>query len=96
MASKSLLRSVAEQLSTNRPYVDYFPSYEIINSPAFKANFFLPNLRNVHLKGVDFVMDNFFSSLPHQLKTNKEHETSQADEVCEELMLESFGKANDR
>ncbi|MFC4701904.1 GSCFA domain-containing protein [Glaciecola siphonariae] len=93
MASKSILRAVAEQLSSNRQYVDYFPSYEIINSPVFKGNFFMPNLRSVHPKGVAFVMENFFAALPQANKANKtkvDATQAQADEVCEELMLAHF------
>lgn len=63
MASKSVLRAVADQLVTNRSNVDYFPSYEIINSPIFKGTFFEPNQRSVNPFGVNFVMDNFFKCL---------------------------------
>ncbi|MDL4861707.1 GSCFA domain-containing protein [Halomonas elongata] len=47
MESKSILRAVAGQLSGNNRYVDYYPSYEIINSPVFKGVFFEPNQRSV-------------------------------------------------
>ncbi len=63
MASKSILRAVADQLATDRGDVDYFPSYEIINSPVFKGAFFEPNQRSVNPYGVNFVMDNFFKCL---------------------------------
>jgi hypothetical protein len=99
MASKSILRAVADQLAANRPNVDYFPSYEIINSPVFKGVFFEPNQRSVNPHGVNFVMDNFFKCLTtkygddvkaHKLSRHGESETS--DEFCEEELLDAFGK----
>jgi GSCFA family len=61
MESKSILRAVAGQLCANNPWIDYFPSYEIINSPVFGGKFFEPNLRSVGKAGVDFVMNSFFA-----------------------------------
>src|SRR5262249_53273102 len=63
MYSKSVLRAVAGQLAMTSPLVDYFPSYEIINSPVFKGVFFDPNQREVNHHGVSFVMDTFFECL---------------------------------
>lgn len=96
MESKSILRAVAGQLSSNINHVDYFPSYEIINSPVFKGAFFEPNQRSVNPYGVNFVMDSFFNSL--QKKFNTKHiNTNKAqpknkDVICEEELLEAFGK----
>lgn len=99
MESKSILRAVAGQLAKNRKYVDYFPSYEIINSPVFKGAFFEPNQRSVNPAGVSFVMDHFFSSLSSKFgavpdKKNMEKDSPVADlddTVCEEELLEAFG-----
>jgi len=103
MASKSVLRTVADQLSTNRGDVDYFPSYEIINSPVFKGVFFEPNQRSVNPYGVNFVMDNFFKCLVGKFGKAKivkqsvrpESESKviaiESDEHCEEALLEAFG-----
>ncbi len=63
MASKSVLRAAAAELAVTETDVDYFPSYELINSPAVKGCFFEPNQRQVSTAGVKFVMDNFFRSL---------------------------------
>lgn len=104
MESKSVLRAVAGQLSRQRPDVDYFPSYEIINSPVTKAVFFEPNQRDVNPRGVDFVMDNFFgavSAQPMSVKVVKPKPTSGPepvasaadDVVCEEELLQAFGGA---
>ena len=97
MASKSILRAVTDQLSTTDKNIDYFPSYEIINSPIFKGTFFEPNLRGVNPYGVNFVMDNFFKCLEEKFG---KYPTSEAIPVeqsahenhCEEELLEAFAK----
>ncbi|HCE2180521.1 TPA: GSCFA domain-containing protein [Vibrio parahaemolyticus] len=98
MASKATLRAVAEQLYINRGNVDYFPSFELINSPVFKGAFFEPNQRNVNPYGVNFVMHSFFSCLENKYGSNESdklvHVDSRAkshfDEVCEEELLGAF------
>lgn len=101
MASKSILRAVAEQFSNEFDYVDYFPSYEIINSPVFRGAFFEPNQRSVNPYGVNFVMDNFFSCLVDRYGSEsllfsgavgeKSVSNIKDDETCEEALLEAFG-----
>lgn len=92
--SKSILRAVAGQLAQEVPYVDYFPSYEIITSPAMQGVFFEPNKRSVTRQGVSFVMDHFFSALGEQANDpNKERlgsTHSGGDVICEEEMLDAF------
>lgn len=105
MYSKSVLRAVAGQLSEAVGYVDYFPSYEIINSPVYKGIFFDPNMRTVSPFGVGFVMDHFFkcqkisfgssisSSISSSVGSSVGSETgSNHDVVCEEELLSSFGR----
>jgi hypothetical protein len=104
MASKSVLRAVTDQLVGALDYVDYFPSYEIINSPIFKGTFFEPNQRSVNPYGVNFVMDNFFkclvkkfgrfeqssqSSLLKGATISTQNTLEQA--TCEEELLGAFG-----
>jgi len=96
--SKSILRSVAGQLARNRTFIDYFPSYEIINSAPFKGAFFEPNQRSVNPVGVDFVMNNFFDSLYKkygyaEIENNINKSDPQEDSavVCEEELLAAFG-----
>ena len=95
MHSKSILRAVAGQVAANRVYVDYFPSYEIINSPVFKGSFFEPNQRSVNPYGVNFVMNSFFKCLVDKFGdyevSESEKAATKADEVCEEELLEAFG-----
>lgn len=99
MASKSILRAVADQLAKNRSYVDYFPSYEIINSPVYRGSFFEPNQRSVNPHGVGLVMDMFFKCLVEKFGDYFDTQNpvgssakSAEDEVCEEQLLEAFGK----
>ena len=106
MASKSILRAVADQLATNRPYVDYFPSYEIINSPVYRGIFFESNQRSICLSGVDFVMNNFFKCMLNKygddkvtmgnyqkhLEQSESATLEQVDEFCDEALLEAFGE----
>lgn len=63
MESKSILRSVAGSLSRKFKFVDYFPSYEIINGTPYRGSFFEPNQRSVNHSGVNHVMNIFFQSL---------------------------------
>lgn len=96
MESKSILRSIASEAVENHDFIDYFPSYEIINSPFCRGIFFDPNMRNVNQYGVNFVMKLFFQSiasfdisndeiLSNNIKDNFELE-------CDEIILEASQK----
>ena len=96
MHSKSILRAVAGQLSAEHAGIDYFPSYELFNSPVFRGMFFAPNQRNVSRQGVDFVMQNFFGGL--ERKSAQSRAVAQAARkaaldatICEEELLAAFG-----
>lgn len=97
MQSKSVLRAVAGQLADRAQYIDYFPSYEIINSPVYKGAFFEPNMRSVTAHGVGFVMDTFFASQKAAFgvaPTGVPDSGPSAEQiVCEEELLEKFGAA---
>lgn len=98
IASKSILRAVADRLYQVHAHVDYFPSYDIILSPPYKSMFFKNNLRSIHEEGVDYVMTHFFAE--HRLAaagaptpgtlaakdTNTEAEDDEA--FCDEAFLE--------
>lgn len=98
MAAKSKLRAVASQLSENRRYIDYFPSYEFINSPVYKGAFFNPNQRSVNQHGVQFVMENFFKCLHSKFGSEIEMSSYSApastltESSCDEELLGAFGK----
>lgn len=95
--SKSVLRAVAGHVAAH-DFVDYFPSYEIIQGAPFRGTFFEPNQRGVSQRGVDFVMDQFFRGLfrtwgdrfpiPGAGAPVLE---GHADLACEEALLDAFG-----
>lgn len=96
--SKSTLRSVAGQLSTNQSHIDYFPSYEIVTNPRMHSVAFADNLRSVRDETVEVVMSHFFAEHP-AIKARKGKQVSSRslnqtfeDVQCEEAMLEAFGK----
>lgn len=94
MESKSILRAVAGDIARDDPLVDYFPSYEIISSPAFRGAFFESNQRTVAAEGVDFVMQTFFGALQRKFDLSLDlpgpSAPSAADLQCEEAALAAF------
>lgn len=105
MESKSVLRAVAGQVVRDREDADYFPSYELINSPVIRGTFLEPNQRNVSAYGVTFVMSHFFQSIlkrsassgaiglsasPLSARSTIEDDSALTDVVCEEELLEAF------
>ncbi|MEP5730614.1 MAG: GSCFA domain-containing protein [Sulfitobacter sp.] len=104
--SKSVLRTVAGELSEDFEDVDYFPSYEIIAAHPGAARFFEPNLRSVKPRGVRRVMRTFLGA--HEQETDptakraklkeERQQTAQTDPetddglICEEELLEAFRK----
>ena len=90
--SKSILRAVAGQLSTNQRHIDYFPSFEIVNNPRLHSKTFEDNLRSVRDETVQMVMNHFFKE--HK-KLNDEENYKSSDPhsmgiQCEEAILESL------
>ncbi|MCL6705557.1 GSCFA domain-containing protein [Pseudomonas sp. R2.Fl] len=72
--------------------VDYFPSYELINSPVVKGVFFERNEREVSKAGVDFVMKQFFSAyaggdVPSVFDADSER-TDFQEAICDEIIYE--------
>jgi hypothetical protein len=51
------------------PFVEYFPSYEIISGSAIGAPYFEPDLRQVRQVGVDHVMRIFEKHMLQSTKT---------------------------
>jgi hypothetical protein len=96
--SKSTLRSVAGQLSTNQGHVDYFPSYEIVTNPRMHSTAFADNLRSVRDESVEVVMRHFFSEhsvlleKANNLGSNGSSCKTLEDVQCEEALMEAFGK----
>lgn len=92
--SKSVLRSVAGELTQTHDFIDYFPSYEIIASHFSRGMFYGPNLRSVEESGVENVMRLFFDQ--HRIKARAHTgngaspPSSKEDVVCEEELLNAF------
>ena len=99
--SKSILRAVAGQMALTHDYIDYFPAYEIINTPLSHGTMLKPSLRGVTPFGVHTVMEAFFKAL--NTKFGKPEKPAAAPElagvdpaiiddlVCEEELLFAFG-----
>lgn len=59
VASKSILRTAADEVARRFDFVDYFPSYEIISSATSDRDYFEPDRRQVSDLGVAHVMRTF-------------------------------------
>jgi len=91
--SKSVLRAIAEDFTHDHENAYYFPSYEIISSSPSAGWFFNPDKRTVNAKGVDFVMQHFFSSLvgfDPEATGDSSEDAQDLDAVCEEGDLEKY------
>ncbi|MFC2966827.1 GSCFA domain-containing protein [Acidimangrovimonas pyrenivorans] len=101
--SKSVLRAVCGELRAKYDAVDYFPSYELVASHPMRAMFYMPNLRTVAPDGVKSVMEVFFAAhrgkgadVAAQPKAaarpGPAPEADPDDVVCDEEILEAFGR----
>lgn len=92
--SKSVLRAVAGELANEFRNVDYFPSYEIITNVLSGSWFYdvASGFRNVTPRGVDVAMSYFFAQHKIGAKKVAQRALSKDDVICEEVMLEAFGK----
>lgn len=73
--SKSLLRVAAAEAEQARDFVHYFPSYEVITSPAAGNRYFEPDLRSITDDGVAHAMRVFSR---HYLERADESPTTEA------------------
>lgn len=55
-ASKAVLRVAADEAAARYPFVDYFPSYEIISAATGVRDYYAPDRREVEELGVSHVM----------------------------------------
>ena len=94
--SKSTLRSVAGQLSTNQMHIDYFPSFEIVTNPRMHSSAFADNLRSVRDETVETVMMHFFAEHPtikaniEKVESSQQSMETKDDIQCEEALMEAF------
>lgn len=93
--SKSILRVVCDILSANSEKIDYFPSYELVTSPAHPTSPFTEDLRSVLPDVVARIMQTFLVS--HGLGPDDDDgeegsaSADPADEaVCEDILLDAF------
>lgn len=98
MYSKSVLRAVAGVVAERYRFVDYFPSYEIIASPAMRGQFYNSDMRGVNRSGVEHVMRQFFKehvppSGAASTAVVAANERDEEDVVCDEELLATFGTA---
>jgi len=98
VASKSILRAVADEFVRNFEFIDYFPSFEIITNPKFVAENYEENLRNVKQDSVDKVMEIFHSSYVRSVSQSNQNSSSNmiyevGDIDCEEALLDQFENA---
>lgn len=94
--SKSALRVVADEVCRARPDVHYFPSYEVVTSPATAGRYYADNLRAVNEAGIRHVTRLFLAhaeggAAPRPAAPlDLARETSHASEViCDEEALEA-------
>lgn len=91
--SKAVLRAVAGELAEDFEDIFYFPSYEIISSPPGRGMFFEPDLRNVNLRGVEYVMSHFFSgSLAKEFRSEVIADDEAPEIICDEEKLDQSGQ----
>ena len=88
--SKSMLRSVAGQLTANKSYIDYFPSYELVTNPRLHSTSFSDNLRSVRDETVQSVMKHFFEEHKSHLVSSSylSSDNDKPDIQCEESIIE--------
>ena len=72
--SKAVLRAVVGDIERHNDNVAYFPSYEIINSPASMGQYLADDLRDVTENGVEHVMgcflNSFYGNISKEINSN--------------------------
>jgi hypothetical protein len=98
--SKATLRAAAEDFAAEHADVDYFPSYEIVTSPAARGKWFEANLRQVRAEAVQRVMAIFLAAydlvsvLPACPSVALSDTDAPEDDglICEDQLLQAFAK----
>jgi hypothetical protein len=93
--SKATLRVVCDMLAESSPRIDYFPSYELVTSPAHRQSPFAEDLRSVRPEVVAQIMQVFLSA--HGLAETGDAAGPtdpgagpETDSVCEDILLDAF------
>lgn len=93
ICSKSILRVAADQAERKYSQVIYFPSYEIITSPAASGRYYEDDLRQVTELGVSHVMRLFSKHFIEESRARAplpeiELDSDSADIVCDEEVIQ--------
>jgi hypothetical protein len=72
--SKAVLRAVVGDIEQQHENVAYFPSFEIINSPASLGQYLSDDLREVTENGVEHVMSCFLNSFYGEINLAKNND----------------------
>lgn len=90
--SKAVLRVVCDMARESSARIDYFPSYELVMSPAHPTGAFAPDLRSVRPEVVEGIMALFLAA--HGLSPAAQDaagDAAAADEaICEDVLLDAF------
>ena len=87
--TKSVLRAMAGEFANSHADADYFPSYDLVTPAALGGAYFNENRRTITPEGVDLVMKHFFEALG---RADAGHAVPSGDIVCEDEILEYYGK----
>lgn len=101
--AKATLRAAAEDFADRHADVDYFPSFEIVTSPASRSPCFEPNLRHVRAETVAKVMSVFTQAYAlgttspsnvaeAPLRATFKVKDPEAALICEEALLNAFAR----
>lgn len=100
--SKAVLRVVCDMLAESSERIDYFPSYELVTSPAHPRSVFADDLRSVRPEIVAQIMQTFLSAHGLAPADNGEEASPEAEErlaqnadpegeaICEDILLDAF------
>ena len=92
-----MLRTAAGEVARQLPFVEYFPSFEIIMNPARKFSLFTNDLREISPLGVKVVMKNFEKfhlNISEERKQDNGDESNKSEKmrnfqvVCDEDLIE--------
>jgi len=93
MRSKAVLRVVCDMAKDSSDRIDYFPSYEMVMSPAHHAGAFAEDLRSVRPEVVEGIMALFLAA--HGVArspggVSEDVSDPVDDAVCEDVLLDAF------
>lgn len=93
--SKSVLRVVCDMLAESSDRIDYFPSYELVTSPAHPQSAFADDLRSVRPEIVAQIMQTFLKAQGLGDKDDYTQDPApnadpQDDAICEDILLDAF------